>query len=464
MMRSFIVLCLLSLMIENAHAAYEWQRAGSLTNLRCGNYCDITGHQGRLYAADSNNGTYATGDMWLSISGSLTSYFSGPLRTIRRSDLSGYFDRWGQPATYVRTVGLASDGISLHALLHVGAAYGSPNGYYFVPAYATSNDGGISWRYDGPVSVEGESARQIFSSSMAYLVQHGIHYMVQDAGAYGYGGLVAFRSNDGRNWQKIGGDITAVSTDRPVFPDLAFHDGRYHLVYENGWQHDGDKIRHLSSADMINWRVEQEKISPSSWKGINIFSYDGELYGHINGQLWQAVDDNAPEPIPEPELEPFRISGLEPVAQPADRDVTVRWNANSGQVYSIKLVGPVNNYRDVLGGSHTYRNLPPGDYLSRIRPKGGEYANARFRISPSGSNDEADGPLQPRWLISGRSVTLSWLDISGPVYSVKLVGPTSDYRDVRSTTHTYNNLASGEYKARVRPKGGTYSDTYFRIR
>ena len=209
---------------------------------------------------------------------------------IPRSELAKYKDENGTPMTYSRTNAFAYDG-KCHALMHVGAPYGHPSGYNFRPAYAKSNDC-KTWKYYGPVSVDGVQAPKTFSSSMAYVVRNGVHWMIQGA-KLGESGVIVYRSTNGRDYQRYGGDFKRHSGDRPVWPDLAYCGGKWHAVYNSKWPN--SNIRHLQSYDLLNWALLDDRIPPSNYKGMNIGCYNGTLYGVASGKVWKYGDFKKPK-------------------------------------------------------------------------------------------------------------------------------------------------------------------------
>jgi len=74
-----------------------------------------------------------------------------------------------------------------------------------------------------------------------------------------------------------------------------------------------------------------------------------------------------------------------PQIEISGNDATAMWAAGDCR---IKLVGPVSDFRAVSTGSHTYGNLPDGNYIFRVRPRIGAYANQRFQIT--GAHDGGD--------------------------------------------------------------------------
>lgn len=446
MRRLGLFFCLLLINGGDAAAEYKWSQVGTLEGLRCGNYCDVTVHKGRLVTADSSNGSAASGDFWTSHSASLEGKFSVPRIAIARGTMAGFMDIYGQPANYARTIGIASDGNRLHALLHVGATYGSPKGYYYMPAYAVSEDNGRTWFYHGPVSVEGQSARRIFSSSKAYVVRNGVHYMVQGSRAYGFGALVAFKSTNGRDWHKIGDDISVFEGDRPVFPDMVYHNGRFHLTYENGWRRGGYEIRHLSSSDMLNWRVESKIIAPKHYKGVNIFTFQGELYGHVFGRVWVARDVNDNRPLPRIR----RNTGNSKLPTGPVKRIPPGSDTDTSEPIVPQPVVP----QPVL--PQPVENDPADEETDATKPVIDQPAQ------PAPDTPVSDG-LAPKVVVAGTKVTVTWAGDPAVRYAIKLVGPKNDFSAADGMSHTYSGLPVGRYKVRVRPKGGDYSDAYFTI-
>lgn len=449
-------------------AAVSWSALSSGLKDRCGNYCDVVvTTDNRLMTADSSNGAIATGDVWLSRNNKGMSAFGTPFKAITRAQMraAGFYDNTGDPMDYARTIGIARVGSTYHALLHVGATYGISTGYYYVPAYAKSTDNGKTWKYYGPVSVEGKVARRIFSSSMAYEIVDGTHYMLQTGRGYGYGGLVAFKSSDGRHWKKIGGNIAALVGDvKGSFADMAYFNGRFHVVYVGpDWQ--SPTVRHLSSADMINWRIEA-RTAIRAYKSCNLFVLSNNLYCHSSGKLWRAnfksgenskPEDEKPDTSKEPPASAEACGN--PKITVSGRDAHARWEPGYCR---IKLVGPVADFRSVKAGSRDYQNLPAGHYKFRVRPANGDYETTEFSIG--GSTDSVEqavqGDLAPKATVSGKNAKIVWW---GSAAQIKLIGPRYDFRTVRSNAHTYYGLPSGIYKARVRPLGGT-SDDYEDVR
>lgn len=290
-MKIFIAFILTIIAFNSNAEEWKYQRS-QLSSLVGNNYIDFTKHNGKIYYATNYNYKryYSAGLLWMQSSDELTSRLSTAWSPIPKSDLAQYKDIWDQPMTYIRTIGLESYGGQCHALLHVGATYGLPN-YYYVPAYATSSDC-INWTYHGPVNIEGTQALRIFSSSAAYFIEDGIHYMAQDAGSYGRGKLVIWRSEDGINYEQHSDDLNAVSSDRPVFPDMEACNGLYHLLYENGYNRDGYVIRHLTSTNTLDWDVETLNLGLGwySFKGINVSCIDNELYGIMYRRLYKWVE------------------------------------------------------------------------------------------------------------------------------------------------------------------------------
>ena len=283
----------------------DWQRVGSVSGGVWGNYSAFDQHSdGKVYFVVNDSyqdGSVYRGEVVLQVADRWPGRVSAPVTIIPESALAAYYDERGQAMTYARTNAVASDGVGCHALLHVGAPYGSPT-YQYRPAYASSPNC-RSWTYHGPVTVNGVEAPYIFSGSMAYVIFREEHYMLQAAGAYGLGRLIAFKSADGFHYETFGGEISVFPDDRPVFPDMAHCGGEFHVVYEDGWGNGSTAVRHLKSWDALNWELVDANIPPSTYKGINIGCVNGQLYGLTDRTLWLYSDGEVEPPSPpEPRL------------------------------------------------------------------------------------------------------------------------------------------------------------------
>ena len=158
-----------------------------------------------------------------------------------------------------------------------------------------------------------------------------------------------------------------------------------------------------------------------------------------------------------------------PAVSVSGRQAVARW---ADGYCVIKLVGPVSDWRKVNGDTHSYDNLPDGDYKFRVRTADGTYADTIFKVggttlvSDSGASDNSEDPVagaactNPAVSVSGRQAIARWAD---GYCAIKLVGPVIDWRKVNGDTHSYDNLPDGDYKFRVRTTDGTYVDTTFKV-
>lgn len=300
-----ILLLVLLMFVLPAYAA-TWQELGNTQHMSSGNYVGGTQREDdRLMFA--SNVKYATcspwaaryyrkwksnanpcypagqdGRIWLQATDGPLRKFDEAFNPLTPSQLQGWTHPSGAQRDWVRTVGLAYDGDWCYMQPHVGPEYGNPGGYNYVPALATSTDC-INWVYEGPVTINGVYPN-FFSSSMGYIVENWdddtqeydpdnvYHYMVQD-GVPGYGKLRIFKSTGGLDYQPIGTDI--IATHYPgggaVWPDMVECNGKYHLVFEDGWGNSTTRIRHLT-ADYLEgpWTVLQDDIGINDYKGLNM--------------------------------------------------------------------------------------------------------------------------------------------------------------------------------------------------
>lgn len=279
------------LLATSTSAAPSWHKIGFVSGAAWGSYSAFAQHpDGNVHFIINNSWGPIDGVYYGRVSRQILETLPGtasPLvQIIPEGVLGAYQDERGQPMTYARTNAVAFDGAGCHALLHVGAPYGSPAGYEYRPAYAASPDC-LTWQYYGPVTVDGVPGPRTFSSSMAYVIVDGTHYMLQDEVTYGPGGLAAFRSFDGFNYETYGESIVHFLEDAPVFPDMAHCQGAFHITYENGWNRGGVAVRHLKSEDALAWELVEEAIRPSSYKGMNIGCVDGRLLGVVGTEVWE---------------------------------------------------------------------------------------------------------------------------------------------------------------------------------
>ena len=319
--------------------AAAWRRMAPL-KLQCGNYCPVVETKGKLVAVDNSSGR---GDMRVSRNrGGVTSGFSR-LPTVSRSKLRSYRikNTKGLTVDWLRTAALAERHGTIYALLHMGTGYPARGGY--IPVAAISKDQGRSWKLRGAIKIDGKP-RYIFSSSMAYTIVGGTHYMVQDAGAYGHGKLVMFRSSDGLNWKRHSGDIARITRDRaPAWPSMTYHGGRFHLVFTPNWR--DSRVRHLSSRDGRRWQVESKSAARAS-KGCNLFVSRANLYCHSKpaGRLW-SIASNGKASSGSNSRAPEKSSSVASGAACSDikasvkrRQIALQWQAGRNCV--LKIRGP----------------------------------------------------------------------------------------------------------------------------
>lgn len=265
-----------------------WKYVGALRNNTCGNYCGIVDHKGNVFTvSNSILAQEQEGQVLMQEASDITARFSRTQNVIRKRDMGRWKDEQGQRMDFARTIGLASDGNRCYMLLHVGATYGSPKGYNYRPALAISQDC-RTWNYRGPVKIDG-AAQAIFSSSSAYTIVKKRHYMIQDAGAYGYGKLVVFVSDDGMNYTRLSGDINQFPDDSPVWTDMAECNGVIHATHEDRWMNDRIVNRHIASTDFINWTVKSADIGILDPKGVNIACIDNELWAVASGKIYKYI-------------------------------------------------------------------------------------------------------------------------------------------------------------------------------
>lgn len=355
-MKIFAIALAMILAAIPSNAFASWQSTSTQMSLNgCQNYTPI---DGRNYACNTG-------------SGGLGAFHFNGSTALSVSQMRGQgVKNWeGENLSWVRTIGLSGT----RALLHMNA-----NGYgdgYAIPVYAELVSG--KWKLRGAIKVNGKIQR-IYSSSMAYLYRGGKHYMVQDAGAYGYGKLVAFESSDGINYRKIGGDITSVIGDSGAnWQDVEFHNGRFHLVYTpNGWQNTA--IRHLSAASMSGpWRVEN-RTAGYGRKGANLTVIDGNLYAYSyndGAKRWYRVSTGG-DTVTNPPTSSGQICTGGKVAI-SGRNITVTWTGGGKCI--VKLVGPTNKWITGASSGVGISGLKPGSYKLLVREGSQVRSTVRFK-------------------------------------------------------------------------------------
>ena len=341
-------LAALLLWADAAHGV-SWTNISAPFRLIGGNYCDIAGRK----CHDSNNGRQSAGDGNFYINGSLA---------MSRAQMGGY----------ARTIAVDPGGSK--SLLHIGTGYPTRNGYR--PHYAVRS--GSKWRMVGPIRINGATNPYIFSSSMAYLYRGGKHYMVQDAGAYGRGAMAAFESTDGRNYRPIGGDIARLTQDSgPAFPDLAYHGGRYHLVYVGPtWQ--SCSVRHLSAARMSGpWRVESTR-AMTACKSVNLYTHNGSLHAYSNGRHWRMGGAQQTAAAPAAPVASGGDCGR-PDVRVSGKRASITWGGGRCFVKMFQGRSRVLSQSD-NDGQHV-QMLATGSYRVGVRSQaGGRYQWRAFRV------------------------------------------------------------------------------------
>ena len=438
----------------------------------CGNYCPVVERSGALIAADNGNGS---GDMRVSRnSGGVTSSFS-KIATLSQSKLRswGVKNSKGLTVSWARTIGLAQHSGVIHALIHMGTGYPTKGGY--IPVYSRSSDGGKSWSTGKAVKVGG-SVKYIFSSSMAYQIVNGVHYMVQDAGAYGYGNLVMFRSSDGVNWSKHSGNIASLTGDSsPAWPSLAYYGGRFHLVYTPKW--DNSTIRHVSSADGKSWRVEKSKAG-FAFKGCNIFVSKANLYCHSrpSGRLWSisgvggsstggSTDSGSTDSGSSGDKGGL-TSGVacgSATATTGSNSVTGNWN-NGTCEFKLYRNGSSIHYMKLAGSTYTKSGLPAGSgYELRLRnPSSGAATIIKsLTVGGTSSSGTSSGDSGGSSTSSGEacgdlSVTASSNSVSAKYnhgtceFKLRRNGSVIHYKKLTGSTYSKSVTSTGSYDIGLR--------------
>jgi len=302
MLKRLLCICF-GVVISAGASAASWQHIGSPEGETCGNYCGVMQHKDRVYlvsnAKQAIPGTWTvvrndcprgsrycrgfsfvrtpgtpggrTGDIWLQSSDSITGPFDEAYNPIAREELAQYLLPDGREMEYARVIGIASDGETCHMMPHVGNQYGTAN--KSIPAYATSSDC-ETWEYHGPVTLDGAVNYEILLASAGYVVDAGVHYFISDA----WRDLRVYVSYNGMDYTTFNTIPRKYTNDRPVFVDMTYCKGQYHLTYENAWDN-SNIIRHEVSDDLINWTMLDNDIGVRDYKGMNIGCIDDRLYG-----------------------------------------------------------------------------------------------------------------------------------------------------------------------------------------
>lgn len=437
-MRILIVMLML-LVPTQAVAASSWSPVGTVLGTQCRNYCDVSGDRYATNDALSSD----IGHFWYGKIG------SSPAKAISRDKMrSAGLVKNGHRLEWIRTIGIDGN----RAVLHVANDYWN-NKTGFVPVYAERVSG--EWRVRGLIRVNG-SVLNMFSSSMAYSYRNGVHWMIQD-----YNGLRAYRSTNGIDYKPVGGNIATVTGDSSgVWPDMLYHGGRWHVVHVGGNWLD-ERVRHISSADMVNWRVEN-KSALYSHKGCNLFVRDGKLACHSHGYVWRSNIGGTTTSDPEPDPAPTSGESCSSLALAVSgRDAAVSWSGTCIH----KLVNTTNGSTVFFGkvsDGKTHAGLPYASYkaLAREPVSGAPYTSKAFTIDGGGTTTTtaSSGSIcsSPEASGGSRSITVSWS--GGGKCIVKTVGPTGKWLSGVTSGATISGLKAGTYKVRVKPSGGVYQD------
>lgn len=272
--------------LQLAAAELTFVHKGSWPGVSCGNYCAIERHQGRLYLASNSLGGRAPGKLFLQEKPADGVYFAPAIRPLIPQIFAKFTDERGNPMDFVRTIGLASDGVTCHMLLNVGNDYGTDY-YNYRPAYA-SGPVCSELKYHGPITVDGRPQPRIFSSSMAYEVHGGRHYQVHDGGCYGQGKLCLLASDDGLNYTTLAKDIWPWPNDRPAWPELSFCGGWWLVLANSQWERETVKLIAAPSLEaLVDGQVQRYWLTNRFFKGINVMCDNGRLTGIHNRQRYE---------------------------------------------------------------------------------------------------------------------------------------------------------------------------------
>ena len=254
------------------------------------NYVDFTQFKGNIYYVYSrSNRNYSKSTIYIQKAKNIKSRPGRRKIAITTNMLSQDDDYLGRPISAARTVGITNDGNKCYMSPSVGAGYYKSQSSYH-EAYAESGDC-INWDYYGPVLVDGE-VKKSFNGSFGHIFEDGINYISST------GGIVPFRKKGAITIIQFDKETLEASVydhvdspfkgDRPEFSDMEYCDGKYHILYDNGWNVRGDIIRHMSSEDFVNWKLEDNNIGIRDYKGMNIACVDNTLYGlRSSGRMYR---------------------------------------------------------------------------------------------------------------------------------------------------------------------------------